>query len=76
MPISWKGTLTQYAGRLNRIRQGKREVTIYDYADVGVPMLKRMYQRRFSGYKQLGYVFREKAEGGYEGRAQNGSDTK
>ena len=39
MPISWKGTLAQYAGRLHRIREGKRVVTIYDYADLQVPML-------------------------------------
>jgi superfamily II DNA or RNA helicase len=55
MPISWKGTLAQYAGRLNRIRPGKSELTIYDYADLDVPMLKRMFQRRARGYKQLGY---------------------
>jgi len=55
MPISWKGTLAQYAGRLNRIRPGKTELTIYDYADLDVPMLKRMFQRRLLGYRQLGY---------------------
>ena len=61
MPISWKGTLAQYAGRLNRTRAGKREVTIYDYADLEVPMLKRMFQRRLRGYKRLGYVTQETA---------------
>jgi superfamily II DNA or RNA helicase len=55
MPISWKGTLAQYAGRLNRVRPGKTELTIYDYADLDVPMLKGMFQRRVLGYKQLGY---------------------
>ncbi len=55
MPISWKGTLAQYAGRLNRVRVGKQQVTIYDYADLEVPMLKRMFERRQRGYKQLGY---------------------
>jgi superfamily II DNA or RNA helicase len=55
LPISWKGTLAQYAGRLHRIREGKRAVTIYDYADLEVPMLTRMFQRRLRGYKQLGY---------------------
>jgi superfamily II DNA or RNA helicase len=55
MPISWKGTLAQYAGRLNRIREGKQQVTIYDYADLEVPMLKRMFERRGRGYRQLGY---------------------
>ena len=55
LPISWKGTLAQYAGRLHRIREGKRRVMIYDYADLEVPMLRRMFQRRLRGYKQLGY---------------------
>ncbi len=55
MPISWKGTLAQYAGRLNRVREGKQQVTIYDYADLEVPMLKRMFDRRRRGYRQLGY---------------------
>src|SRR5881409_1763023 len=59
MPISWKGTLTQYAGRLNRSRQGKHTVTIYDYADMEVPMLKRMFERRRRGYWQLGYEMRD-----------------
>jgi superfamily II DNA or RNA helicase len=55
MPISWKGTLAQYAGRLNRMREGKQQVAIYDYADLEVPMLKRMFERRRQGYRQLGY---------------------
>ena len=59
LPISWKGTLTQYAGRLNRSRQGKQTVTIYDYADMEVPMLRRMFERRRRGYRQLGYEMRD-----------------
>jgi len=59
MPISWKGTLAQYAGRLNRIRPGKYDLTIYDYADLDVPMLRRMFQRRLQGYKQLGYAIND-----------------
>jgi len=55
LPISWKGTLAQYAGRLNRACPGKLEVEIYDYADLEVPMLKRMFQRRSGGYRRLGY---------------------
>ena len=43
LPISWKGTLAQYAGRLHRIFYNKNEVRIYDYADKSVPMLERMY---------------------------------
>lgn len=55
MPFSWKGTLAQYVGRLHRTYEGKREVRVYDYVDVHVPMLERMYQRRLKGYAELGY---------------------
>ncbi len=55
MPISWKGTLSQYAGRLHRLHSGKREVRIYDYADFNVPMLARMHERRLNGYRAIGY---------------------
>lgn len=55
MPISWKGTLAQYVGRLHREHHAKREVVIYDYVDSGVPMLARMALKRQSGYSSLGY---------------------
>ena len=55
MPISWKGTLQQYAGRLHRLYRTKKEVRIYDYVDVQVSMLERMYQRRLNGYSVMGY---------------------
>ncbi len=55
MPISWKGTLQQYAGRLHRLFDGKSEVQIYDYADIHVPMLEKMYNKRLSGYASIGY---------------------
>lgn len=55
MPISWKGTLAQYAGRLHRKYAGKQEVRIYDYVDVHVPILERMYHKRLRGYSELGY---------------------
>ena len=55
MPISWKGTLTQYAGRLHREHYNKREVVVIDYADLQVPVLARMHQKRISGCKTLGY---------------------
>ncbi|MDF1554060.1 MAG: DEAD/DEAH box helicase family protein [Deferrisomatales bacterium] len=54
-PISWKGTLQQYAGRLHRQHAGKEVVQIYDYVDAGVPVLQRMYQRRLKGYRAMGY---------------------
>jgi len=55
MPISWKGTLQQYAGRLHRLFKHKKEVQIYDYVDVHVKMLERMYQKRLTGYASMGY---------------------
>ena len=56
MPISWKGTLAQYVGRLHRNYEGKSEVIVHDYADIFVPMLDRMYHKRIRGYTELGYV--------------------
>jgi superfamily II DNA or RNA helicase len=55
LPISWRGTLSQYAGRLHRIYNRKKEVVIYDYVDVDVPVLVRMYERRTKGYRSIGY---------------------
>ena len=55
LPISWKGTLQQYAGRLHRTFDGKKEVRIYDYIDEQIPMLMRMYGKRLKGYKAIGY---------------------
>jgi superfamily II DNA or RNA helicase len=54
-PFSWKGTLVQYTGRLNREYCGKKEIRVYDYVDEKVPMLSRMYSKRFKGYKSLGF---------------------
>ena len=44
-PVSWKGTLIQYAGRLHRDYYGKTEVIIYDYVDLNIPVLVRMYNK-------------------------------
>ena len=55
MPISWRGTLQQYAGRLHRLHDNKRVVRIYDYVDLQVPMLTRMYKKRLKGYTAIGY---------------------
>ena len=55
LPISWKGTLQQYVGRLNRIYEKKKEVHVYDYIDVHVRMLEKMYNKRLKGYASLGY---------------------
>ena len=55
MPISWRGTLSQYAGRLHRRHASKRDVVIYDYVDENEPMLMKMATRREAGYRSLGY---------------------
>jgi superfamily II DNA or RNA helicase len=55
MPISWRGTLAQYAGRLHRLHAAKRKVVIYDYVDREEPMLARMAVKREAGYRSLGY---------------------
>ena len=56
LPVSWRGTIAQYVGRLHRLHEGKREVRVYDYADLDVPMLARMFDRRCHGYEALGYT--------------------
>ncbi|WP_223282854.1 TOTE conflict system archaeo-eukaryotic primase domain-containing protein [Neobacillus kokaensis] len=59
MPISWKGTLQQYVGRLHRIHSNKQEVKVFDYVDLHVPILKSMFEKRLKGYKSMGYVYLE-----------------
>ncbi len=56
MPISWRGTLQQYAGRLHRLHDDKKEVRIFDYVDDKVPVLRKMFERRLKGYHSIGYV--------------------
>jgi superfamily II DNA or RNA helicase/very-short-patch-repair endonuclease len=56
LPVSWRGTIAQYVGRLHRLHEGKREVRVYDYADLNVPMLSRMFDRRCKGYEAVGYT--------------------
>ncbi len=56
LPVSWHGTVAQYVGRLHRFHEGKREVRVYDYADLEVPMLSRMFERRCRGYEAVGYT--------------------
>ena len=56
LPVSWRGTIAQYVGRLHRLYDRKREVQVYDYADLNVPMLARMFDRRCRGYEAVGYT--------------------
>ncbi|CAE6865882.1 hypothetical protein R75465_07952 [Paraburkholderia aspalathi] len=62
MPISWKGTLQQYAGRLHREHATKSSVRVLDYVDAGHPALLRMWERRQRGYRAMGYRVREPGE--------------
>lgn len=55
MPLSWKGTLQQYVGRLHRLHDNKTKVKVYDYVDHKEPMLKAMFEKRMKGYHALGY---------------------
>src|SRR5207247_10108430 len=61
MPVSWKGTLVQYTGRLHRLSPGKSEVRIYDYVDREVPLLARMFEKRLRGYRATGYALDQAA---------------
>ncbi|MEK7269907.1 MAG: DEAD/DEAH box helicase family protein [Planctomycetota bacterium] len=56
LPISWKGTIAQYAGRLQRLHPGKTEVRIFDYVDRDVPVLLKMFQKRLRVYRAIGYA--------------------
>lgn len=54
-PVSFRGVVEQYAGRLNRDYEGKEKVIIYDYVDNHIPMFDNMYVKRLKTYKQIGY---------------------
>ena len=54
-PISWRGTLQQYVGRLHRTHANKKEVKVFDYVDQHVPILARMHEKRLKGYRSMGY---------------------
>lgn len=56
-PVSFRGVVEQYAGRLNRDYAGKENVIIYDYVDNHIPMFNNMYMKRLKAYKQIGYEF-------------------
>jgi superfamily II DNA or RNA helicase len=64
MPVAWRGTLVQYAGRLHRRHRSKKEVRIMDYVDRSVPMLSRMLDKRMRGYHAMGYSVSDSTEMG------------
>jgi superfamily II DNA or RNA helicase len=56
MPLSFKGRLIQYAGRLHRASSGKREVIIYDYIDKSLALGISMFRKRLTTYRKMGYT--------------------
>ncbi len=56
LPISWRGTIAQYVGRLHRLHDLKKEVHVYDYVDLNVPLLERMFNKRCRAYESVGYT--------------------
>jgi superfamily II DNA or RNA helicase len=62
LPISWKGSLVQYVGRIQRQFKGKDKVMVFDYLDSSLPMLQRMYKKREKGYVAMGYTITEKSD--------------
>jgi len=55
MPISWRGILQQYTGRLHRAHAAKTDVQVIDFVDEGNVALMRMWEKRKMGYKTMGY---------------------
>jgi superfamily II DNA or RNA helicase len=66
MPVSWKGTLQQYAGRLHREHASKTDVRIIDFVDTGHPALLRMWDKRQRGYRAMGYRILEYGSAGFD----------
>ena len=70
LPISWKGNIAQYAGRLHRNYDGKNEVRIYDYVDIRIPICDSMYRKRLRGYASVGYGVTKPIEGNSESKPE------
>jgi superfamily II DNA or RNA helicase len=62
MPVSWRGTLQQYAGRLHREHATKTDVRIIDFVDIGHPALQCMWDKRQRGYRAMGYRIEDQPE--------------
>jgi len=55
MPAAAEGNIEQFAGRLHRDYETKKEVIIYDYVDSHIRVLEKMYHKRLRTYKKIGY---------------------
>ena len=56
MPISFKGRIIQYVGRINRTSEGKNSATVYDYVDINLGLTISMFRKRLPAYRKLGYT--------------------
>lgn len=72
MPVSWKGVLAQYAGRLHRNYEGTQEVSIYDYVDIHISALGKMYHKWLKGYPKLGCSVKMSEQGAAASQIYNG----
>jgi hypothetical protein len=54
--MRYHGTIDDPLHGGHRLCEGKREVRIYDYADLNVSTFARMFDRRCRGYEGLGYT--------------------
>jgi superfamily II DNA or RNA helicase len=54
-PISFKGRLVQYAGRVLRPHPGKTTAEVHDYHDAATGILASSLAKRAPGYTSLGF---------------------
>lgn len=59
LPVSFKGRIIQYAGRLHRACEGKTDVRIYDYTEPEHPITSHMHRKRMAAYVGMGYLLPE-----------------
>jgi superfamily II DNA or RNA helicase len=62
LPVSFKGRIVQYAGRLDRKCEGKSEIRIYDYTEPELPLTTHMFRKRLAVYRNMNYRFAQETE--------------
>ncbi|MFZ2658578.1 MAG: DEAD/DEAH box helicase family protein, partial [Victivallales bacterium] len=59
MPMSFKGRLIQYVGRLQRVDEKKDYIRVYDYLDSFCATTLKMYRKRVKTYKSMEFILNE-----------------